>query len=153
MAAVNNLKGHPVKDGNIIHFEKIADRLYLAIVLMYEPIGTPNSTWRNSSQLSIQVTITTGEKHQFSNGIVSLTEAKIHQEVKFEDEYEKLPENIYYSEKGYKIWLEIHGDGTRLVFDKSTNKEIKYKFRQATWICEIPKKDLLEFYKTNSGLN
>lgn len=53
MSAINNLKGHIIKDGKVVYLEQIENSLHFAVVLMYESFydGKNTANYQNSSQL------------------------------------------------------------------------------------------------------
>lgn len=74
MSAINNLKGTVVKDGKIVYSEKLKDKLFFLVIMMYEPIyeGSNGKYWQHSSQIHVQSVISTGERVEYKNGVISM---------------------------------------------------------------------------------
>jgi len=135
MSAINNLKGHIVKDSKVLHYERLENNLYFAVVLMYEPIYDGGG-FKNSSNLSCLAIMTTGNKTNYGNGVVALDDAVyIENEINgcFSDLRQTTTKDGYVvSQKAYN-YTEINID------DK------KIRRRMVKWVVEVPKNDLIKY--------
>jgi hypothetical protein len=142
MSAINNLKGHIVKDGTIVYSEQIENSLHFAVVLMYEPFYDKEYC-KNSSRISCEAIMTTGGKHTYSNNVQSLDDAIIFQKIKVNESWEPLKELT--TKDGFKVWQK---DSQYQDCEELENgKKVKFKKRVLTWLVEVPKLNLLSYCK------
>ncbi len=139
MTSINNLKGSFVKDGKVVYSEKLEKNLYFVILVMYEPFyqGKNIAHHQNSSQLFCQALITTNNKHNWGNGIVSLDEAEFFEKVEINQEFKPLKENIK-NINNFKIWQVAYNFKEY----EDVNTKIKYKTRNVKWLIEVPKTEM-----------
>lgn len=134
MTAINNLKGHIIKDGKVVYSEQLENNLHFAVVLMYEPFydGKNNDNHQNSSQLICQAVITTGKKHTWGNGVTSIEEAVERQRQDNNGKWPTLQKDLK-TKDGHRVW----------------QKDYQYheKTRMVIWLVEVPKLDLLKYCK------
>lgn len=143
MSAINNLKGHIVKDGKIVYSEQIENNLHFAVVLKYEPFYDSNHH-QNSSKLCCEAVITNGNKHTYGNGVISLDEASEIQTVKGTEKFNPLREELK-TQDGFRVWqkdYQYHEDEQEI-----DGKKMKIKTRKLIWLVEVPKIDLLRYCK------
>jgi hypothetical protein len=136
MTAINNLKGHIVRDGSIVYQEELRPNLYFAVAQMYEPIYDKDN-YGSSSKLWLEATITTGQTHTWSNGVNSLIEA---------EHFEEATENFNNLEKlktshGFEVWQHAY-DHRSYTKDGKTIKSRKVK-----WLVKLSKDQLAKFLK------
>jgi len=148
MAAINNLKGTPVKDGKVVYSEQLETSLHFAVILMYEPFyeGKNIANHQHSTQLYCEALITTGSKHTWGNGINSLDEADWFEKVKSTDQFKPLREELKTID-GFKVWQIAYKFDEHEEKEKDENgKEIKvkYKTRRVKWLVEVPKMSMLK---------
>jgi hypothetical protein len=147
MSAINSLKGCIIKDGKVVYSEQIEDSLYFAIILMYSPFydGKNSNNHQNSSQLMCEAVITTGNKHTWGNGAVSLNTAS---EIEKADENGKFkPLRELETTEGFRVWQKDYQYKEYEV--EKDNKKIKIKTRRVIWLVEVPKINLLQYCKIN----
>lgn len=127
MSAINNLKGHIVKDGKVVYSEEIENGLIFAVVIMYEPYSKSSS-----SQLICEAIMTNGNKHTWSNGVISLDDAFV-VEKSIDGKFTELRKELK-SRDGFRIWQseEFNNGDTR----------------KLSWKIEVPKNDLLKYCGT-----
>lgn len=79
MVAINNLKGTKVKDGKVVHKEKLKDGMYFCVILRYEPsyTGSNSAYIVHSSRIELEACIATGANLTWSNGVTSVLEPAI----------------------------------------------------------------------------
>lgn len=146
MSAINNLKGHIVKDGKVVYSEQIENGLHFAVVLMYEPFydGKNTANHQNSSQLMCVATMTTGNKHTWGNGVMSLDEASVFEEVEATEKFKPLREELK-TKDGFRV---CQKDYQYNEYEKEKEgKKVKVKTRRVIWLVEVPKLDLLRYCK------
>lgn len=143
---MNNLKGHIVKDGKVVYSEPLENGLHFAVILMYEPFydGKNSANHQNSSQLICESMITTGAKHNWSNGVVSLEAASEIERIYDNQNWKPLRQDIK-TKDGFRVWQKDHQYNE---YDEEKNgKKIKVKQRCLIWLVEVPKLDLLKYCK------
>lgn len=137
MSAINNMKGHIIKDGKIIYQEQIESGLYLIVILMYEPF---HAAHRNSSQLICEAFISNGNKHVWGNGVISMEDAIIIEESD-NGKFSQLRE--VKTKEGHKVWQQ---DYQYDEFEREKDgKKVIVKTRKLQWLVEIPKLALLKY--------
>jgi len=167
MAAINNLKGTPVKDGKVVYSEQLETSLHFAVILMYEPFyeGKNTANHQHSTQLYCEAVITTGSKHTWGNGIHSLDEADWFEKVRDNEKFKPLKSDLK-TKDGFRVWQVEYSFGdfeiTKEQFEKSKNSnydflseidkndlqkqgKIKFKTRRVKWLVEVPKMSMLKF--------
>lgn len=140
MSAVNNMRGHLVKDGRVVYLEKIEHNLFFVVVVMYESMYEKNMY--NSSCLMIEAMMVTGEKTTFGNGVVSYEIASISERIYPTEKWQQMrPELkskdgfiIKQKDYNYNEWDELNGD-----------KKVNVKQRSVSWFIDVPKEDLIKF--------
>lgn len=139
MASTNNLKGHIVKDGRVIYSEQIKDRLYLKVILKYEPFydGKNKMNHQNSSQIMIETVVTDGSTHNWSNGVHSFIEKIDYEEVKKGKIFREL--TSFKTKSGITIKEIAYRFG-----EKEDEKGVKYNTRYVVTIAIIEKSDLIK---------
>lgn len=125
MTALNNLKGHIVKDGKVIYEEVLDNGLLFIIIEIYEPSYTKEN-YANSSNLWLEAVITDGNKHTWSNGIISLNDIEEQESRDGNGNFRTL--NQLKTKDGFKVWEHEHAI-------TSISRRIK-------WIIEVPKEFL-----------
>lgn len=142
MTAINNLKGHIVRDGKVVYSEDLEPGLIFAVVEQYEPFYEKGN-YSDSSKLWLEATITTGERHTYSNGVVSLVEADTKEVVEessaFRDPLRKLK-----TKDGYRVWESVYGE--RHYVEVKNGEEVPMKSRVVKWCVEVPKEKLSKFF-------
>lgn len=137
MTAINNLKGHIVKDGSILYIEELEPNLYFAVIEKYEP-KYEKDNYASSSQLQLETLVTTGEEINSSNGVRSLNDAVEIEEIKEEEQYRTLRK--LKTKQGFIVrevsYAENHYE--------NENKQ-KTKHRYVKYIVEVPKNKLIKF--------
>lgn len=146
MSAINNLKGHIVKDGKVVYSEQIENGLHFAVVLMYEPFyeGKNTSHHQNSSQLMCEALITTGNKHTFGNGVGSLEEACVVEKADDAGRFKSLREDIK-TKDGFRVWQKDYAYNEHE--EEKGGGKTKVKTRSVIWLVEVPKLELLRYCK------
>lgn len=149
MAAINNLKGTPVKDGKVIYSEQLETSLHFAVILMYEPFyeGKNTANHQHSTQLFCEAVMTTGAKHTWGNSIVSLEEADWFEKVKATEQFKPLREELKTND-GFKVWQVAYYFGEheeKEKDEKGNDVKVKYKTRRVKWLVEVPKIAMLKF--------
>jgi len=138
MSAINNLKGHIVKDGKVVYSEELEPHIIFAVIQLYEPKYEKHN-YSNCSRLLLKTIITTGEKYIFSNGVESLIDAERIEEINEDENFETLRE--IKTLQGFKVWESSFGENNYL-----NTKKIKKKSRKVKWIVEVPKNELVKFF-------
>ena len=146
MSAINNLKGHIVKDGKVVYSEQIENGLHFAVVLMYEPSydGKNTANHQNSSQLICEATMTTGNKHTCGNGVMSFDEASVIEKIEVTEKWKPLREELK-TKDGFRVWQKDYQYNE--YEEKRDGKKVKVKTRRLSWLVEVPKLDLLRYCK------
>jgi len=146
MSAINNLKGHIIKDGKVVYSEQIENGLHFSVVLMYEPFydGKNAANHQNSSQLMCEATMTTGNKHTWGNGVMSLDEASIIEKADDNGKFKLLREELK-TKDGFKVWQKDYQYNE--YEEEKDGKKVKVKTRRVSWLVEVPKLDLLRYCK------
>ena len=142
MAAINNLKGHIVKDGKVIYSEQLENGLHFVVILMYEPFyeGKNANNYQMSSRLICEALITTGNKHTYSNGTISLEEASTLEKIKENEKWKSLCTDLS-TKDGFRVYQKDYQYND---YEKEEEgKKIKLKTRRVTWLVEVPKLELL----------
>lgn len=141
MSAINNLKGHIVKDGKVIYYEKLQNDLNFCVILKYEPFydGKNSNYHQNSSQLTVETLISTGERQTYSNGVSGITEAKFIETADEKGKFEPLQELT--TKDGFRVWAQEYNFGEITIEGKTR------KTRVVIWLVEVPKLELLKFCK------
>jgi hypothetical protein len=131
MTSLNNLKGHIVKDGNIVYDEILPNKLHFSVVLqsMEKEIG---QDWASSAQICIYGCINDGTIHEWSNGVKSLNGESYIETVELNETFKELQETI--TKDNFKVYQVSLSE--RVVNNK--------KQRTVKWIVEAPKDKLLE---------
>lgn len=143
MSAINNLKGTVVKDGKVVYSEQIENGLYFAVILMYEPFSDGKNTL-NSSQLMCEAVMTTGNKHTWGNGVMSLDKASIIEKADDNGFFKPLRDELK-TKDGFRVWQR---DCQHNEYEEEIDgKKVKVKIRRITWLVEVPKLDLLRYCK------
>ena len=139
MAAINNLRGHLVKDGRVVYSEKIKDGLYVKVILKYEPFydGKNKMNHQNGSQIMIETVITDGSTHNWGNGVHSFNEKIDYEEVKKGESFRKL--KSFDTESGITIKESAYRFG-----EKEDKDGVKYSTRYVITTAVIKKSDLLK---------
>lgn len=126
MSAINNLDGKRVKDGRVLHNEKVAPGVYFTVFALFDPAD---------SRLLLFADMTSGTAHTYGNGVVAMDKATVLRTAKAG---EKLP--------GLDVDLAT-ADGLR-AFQKIgqvyENKDGS-KQRRDQWWVEVPKDKLLAY--------
>lgn len=145
MSAINNLKGHIVKDGKVVYYELIESGLHFAVVLMYEPFydGKNSNNHQNSSQLICEAIMTTGNKHTWGNGVMSLDEASVFEKIEATEKWKPLRE--LKTKDGFRVWQKDYQYNE--YEEEKDGKKVKVKTRRVSWLVEVPKLDLLRYCK------
>lgn len=146
MSAINNLKGHIVKDGKVVYSEQIENGLHFAVVLMYEPFydGKNSSNHQNSSQLMCEAIMTTGNKHTWGNGVMSLDEASVIEKIEATEKWKPLRDELK-TKDGFRVWQKDYQYNE--YEEQKDGKKVKVKTRRVSWLVEVPKLDLLRYCK------
>jgi len=146
MSAINNLKGHIIKDGKVVYSEQVDTGLHFAVVLMYEPFygGSNQANHQNSSQLTCDAIMTTGNKHTWGNGVMSLDDARVIQKADNNGNFEPLKKELKTID-GFRVWQKDYAYNELEYEEKG--KKIKVKTRSVIWLVEVPKMDLLRYCK------
>lgn len=138
MTAINNLKGHIVNDGEVVYSEELKPNLHFVVVQMYEPkYIKPN--YGDSSKLWLEASITTGETHNWSNGVKSLIESKEIEKIKEGDSFREL--RTLKTSQGFSVFEHAYGES---YFEKDG---VKMKSRRVKWLVEVPKQELAKFFQ------
>lgn len=146
MSAINNLKGHIIKDGKVVYSEQIENGLHFAVVLMYEPFynGKNTANHQNSSQLMCEAVMTTGNKHTWGNGVMSLDNASVIEKIEVNEKWKPLREELK-TKDGFKVWQKDYQYNE--YEEEKDGKKVKVKTRRIIWLVEVPKLDLLRYCK------
>lgn len=143
MSAINNLKGHIVKDGKVVYSEQIENGLHFSVVLMYKPFYD-GKNHQNSSELMCEAIMTTGNKHTWGNGVISLDEASIIEKADDNGKFKQLREELK-TKDGFRVWQKDYSHSEHE--EEKDGKKVKVKTRRVGWLVEVPKLDLLRFCK------
>lgn len=135
MSAINNLKGHLVKDGKVIYSEQIESGLWFNVVLMYEPFYSNDKTC-SSSKILCEAVMSTGNKHTWGNGVTSLDDAAIIEYADENGKFKPLRESLK-TKDGYRIWQK----------DVQQSDHQELKSRRVIWLVDVPKIDLIRYCK------
>lgn len=138
MTAINNLAGHIVHDGIVVYDELLEPNLHFVVVEKYEP-KYEKGNYSNSSALWLATTISTGEKHTFSNGVISLIDAGENETIKEKDDFRPLRK--LKTSHGFPVWESVYGE------KHYEHDGVKLKVRTVKWIVEVPKKELASFFE------
>jgi len=133
MTALNNLKGHIVRDGKVVYSEELEPKLQFAVIEMYEPFYEKGN-YSSSSKLWLEACITTGEKHTWSNGVQSLDETQEQEIVLLTENFREL--RHLKTSQGFRVWESVMAEG----------KTEKTKYRTIKWCVEVPKEALSKFF-------
>lgn len=134
MSAINNLKGHLVKDGKVVYSEQLEPGLHFMVILMYEPFyeGKNTANHRNSSQLICEAVMSTGVKQAWGNGVISIEEAATMQQADEKGKFPPLREELR-TKDGFRVWQQDY--------------QYSEKSRKVAWLVEVPKNELLRLCK------
>lgn len=147
MAALNNLKGHIVKEGKIVYSEKLEDDLYFTVIMKYEPFFD-EIHHKNSSQLVCEACVTTGNIKSYSNGVKALEPATVVEKIRVDEKFKQLRKE-FKTKDGFRVWQKdyMYDDYEE---ELESGEKIKVKARKVIWIVEVPKLSLLKFCQDES---
>lgn len=130
MTSINNLRGRIISDGKVVYSEELKKGIVLAIIQKFDS---------NESILTIEATITSGLKHTWGNGVVSLIEAQEIEQVQVDQNFRDL--TTLTTIHGFKV---KEYEYNKIEFNRG---DTKIKERNIRWLIEIPKEDLIKFFE------
>lgn len=128
MTSLNNCHGHIINDGSILYEEYLEDGVIFVVIQKYEK-SYVKENFGDSSHFCLEAIIYNGNKHTYSNGVISLTNND-------RQEFEPFPKLREIKTK----------DGFRVFEHAYFHHEVdNKKCRRVIWLIEVPKEDLKKF--------
>ena len=126
MSALNNLDGKRVKDGRVLHNEQVAPDVYFTVFALFDP---------NDSRFLLYAEMTVGSCHTWSNGVVSMDNAKVRRDARPGESLPGLDADLV-TTSGLRVYQEMGG-----VYEHKNGSKHRYDH----WCAQVPKDELLGY--------
>lgn len=127
MGAINNLDGKKIKDGKVLHNERVAADCYFSVFALYDSAD---------NRFLLYAEMTNGKVHTWSNGVTSMCDATVLRSWSKDEKPPKLDDDLQ-TNAGYRVYQK-----PGVIYE---NHHDDSKTRRDEWYVEVPKEKLMSF--------